>query len=154
MEKRLYRSRKKKVIAGLCGGLGEYLDIDPVILRIIFVLITIFHGIGVIVYIIMWIIVQEEPYDKSFTEESKEPETENETKKESTFTNNSKQATESPSSSNGRIVIGVLLIIIGLVFLSEKFFPFFDFEFVFALGLIGFGIALIINFFNRSEKSS
>lgn len=154
MEKRLYRSRKKKVIAGLCGGLGEYLDIDPVILRIIFVLITIFHGIGVLVYIIMWIIVQEEPYDKSFTEEKKEPNPENETKSESTFTENTAQVKETKNSSNGRIVIGVLFIIIGLVFLSEKFFPFFDFEFVFALGLIGFGIALIINFFNRSEKSS
>jgi len=49
MEKRLYRSREKKVVAGIAGGLGEYLDIDPVIIRILIVLITIFHGIGIII---------------------------------------------------------------------------------------------------------
>jgi phage shock protein C len=41
--KRLYRSRKDKVIAGVCGGIGEYFSIDPVWVRIIFVLLTILH---------------------------------------------------------------------------------------------------------------
>jgi phage shock protein C len=83
MEKRLYRSRKKKVVAGLCGGLGDYLDIDPVIIRIIFVLITIFHGIGLLIYIIMWIIVEEEPYDKSFAEAKQESYSETKTEAKS-----------------------------------------------------------------------
>ncbi len=53
MEKKLYRSRNKKVVAGIAGGLGDYLDVDPVIIRIIIVLITIFHGVGLIIYIII-----------------------------------------------------------------------------------------------------
>ncbi|MCF8355372.1 MAG: PspC domain-containing protein, partial [Melioribacteraceae bacterium] len=43
MSSRLYRSSQSKVIGGVSGGLGEYLNIDPVIIRIIFVLLTIFH---------------------------------------------------------------------------------------------------------------
>lgn len=55
MEK-LYRSTTDRKIAGVCGGLGEYFKIDPVIFRIIFV-VLLFAGIGFLVYIIMWISV-------------------------------------------------------------------------------------------------
>lgn len=55
MEK-LYRSTTDRKIAGVCGGLGEYFKIDPVIFRIIFI-ILLFAGVGFLVYIIMWISV-------------------------------------------------------------------------------------------------
>lgn len=55
MEK-LYRSATDCKIAGVCGGLGEYFKIDPVILRVIFV-ILLFAGVGLLTYIIMWIFV-------------------------------------------------------------------------------------------------
>jgi phage shock protein C len=52
--KRLYRSTTNKVFAGVCGGLGEYLNIDPVLIRLLWLLIVIATGIfpGVVVYII------------------------------------------------------------------------------------------------------
>jgi phage shock protein C len=56
--KRLYRSRKNKVIAGVCGGIGEYFKIDPVIVRILAVLIL---GFGWVAYLILAIIIPEEP---------------------------------------------------------------------------------------------
>ena len=59
--KRLYRSRKHRILAGVCGGMGEYFKLDPVIVRLLFVLFTILGGAGVLVYIIAWIIVPEEP---------------------------------------------------------------------------------------------
>jgi len=61
--KRLYRSKENKVFAGVLGGLGEYFDIDPVILRLAYLLVIIFSAIvpGVIVYIIAAIIVPEAP---------------------------------------------------------------------------------------------
>jgi phage shock protein C len=59
--KRLYRSRNDRKLAGVCGGLGKYFDIDPVIFRIVFV-VTIFFGLaGLIAYIIMALIVPLEP---------------------------------------------------------------------------------------------
>ena len=154
MEKRLYRSRKKKVIAGICGGLGDHLDIDPVILRIIFVLITVFHGIGILIYIIMWIIIPEESFSPPFTgEEAKGPEVSLESEENQSEMPKEKGEVKN-APSGGRIVFGVILILVGFIFLSDRYLPFFDFEFVFAIGLITLGISLLFNFFNKSEKKS
>lgn len=58
MTKRLYRSETEKVLGGVCGGLGEYFDIDPVIVRIIAVLLALgSSGVGIVAYIVAWIIV-------------------------------------------------------------------------------------------------
>lgn len=54
--KRLYRSNTNKVIAGVCGGIGEYFDIDPVIIRLIWILFL-FIGAGIFAYIIAWIVI-------------------------------------------------------------------------------------------------
>jgi len=59
--KRLYRSRKNRVLAGVCGGLGEYLNIDPVVVRLIWVAISLVWGFGIILYIIAALIMPEEP---------------------------------------------------------------------------------------------
>ena len=52
----LYRNKDEYKIAGVCSGMGEYFDIDPVIIRLLF-LIAFFLGAGLIVYIIVWIII-------------------------------------------------------------------------------------------------
>lgn len=54
---RLYRSNTDKVVGGVCGGLGEYLNLDPLIVRIIFAILAILNGIGLALYILMWILV-------------------------------------------------------------------------------------------------
>jgi phage shock protein C len=61
MKSRLVRSRRDAVIAGVCGGLGEYFQIDPVIVRLIFVLVTLTSGIGLLLYPILWIIMPKAP---------------------------------------------------------------------------------------------
>lgn len=150
MEKRLYRSRDKKIVAGIAGGLGDYLDVDPVIIRIIIVLITIFHGIGIFIYIIMWIVIPEEDSQKSvkslYSEDTQQTNEDN-------FSEGKDTTSKPEKSSNGRIIFGLILILIGLIFLFERFIPFIDFEFIFAIGLVILGLALIFNFFNKSEKT-
>ncbi len=148
MEKRLTRSRDKRVFGGVAGGLGNYLDIDPVLIRIIMVLITIFSGVGILFYIIMWIVIPEEPL-KVFNPTSNENISEDFVNDDPA--NNFSQPIQQPSN-NGRVIVGVILIAIGAVFLLEKFLPIFDFKLVFSAGLIILGIALIFNFFNKSEK--
>jgi phage shock protein PspC (stress-responsive transcriptional regulator) len=59
--KRLFRSRTDRKIAGVCGGLGAYFDIDPVIIRIIWVALVLGAGVGLIAYVIFWIVVPNEP---------------------------------------------------------------------------------------------
>ncbi len=60
MEKRLYRSKTDKMIGGVCGGLGEYFGVDPTIVRIAAVVLGLANGVGIVAYVILWIIVPEE----------------------------------------------------------------------------------------------
>jgi phage shock protein PspC (stress-responsive transcriptional regulator) len=58
--KRLYRSRNEKILGGVCGGLGEYFEVDPVLIRLIWVVLTLLTMfMGIIVYLIAWIIIPE-----------------------------------------------------------------------------------------------
>lgn len=64
--KRLYRSKKDRMIAGVCGGLAEYFNIDPVIVRAIAVVLLLPGGLpGFVPYIVLWIIVPEKPSKKT-----------------------------------------------------------------------------------------
>lgn len=58
--KKLYRSRKNRMIAGVAGGLGEYFDIDPVLFRVVFVATALFSGSGLILYLILMFIIPDE----------------------------------------------------------------------------------------------
>ena len=82
--KKLYRSRSDEMIAGVCGGLAEYLDIDPTIVRLVFV-ILLFAGLGGLwIYLVLWVITPLEPTASAETVEvveKKEPEEPGEPKK-------------------------------------------------------------------------
>ena len=58
--RRLYRSRNDQIVGGVCGGIAEYFEIDPTLIRILMALFIIF-GIGLIVYIVLWIIIPKAP---------------------------------------------------------------------------------------------
>jgi phage shock protein C len=61
--KKLVRPRADRKIAGICAGLGNYLDLDPIVVRLIWVFLTFVSGLlpGIVVYVLAWIIVPEEP---------------------------------------------------------------------------------------------
>jgi len=58
--KRLFRSKSNRIIAGVCGGVGEYFGIDPTVVRLLWVLFTFLGGSGILAYIICWIVIPEE----------------------------------------------------------------------------------------------
>jgi phage shock protein PspC (stress-responsive transcriptional regulator) len=59
--KRLYRSKKERMLGGVCAGLGEHLDIDPTVIRLILAVVTLLSfGTGTIIYILAWIIIPED----------------------------------------------------------------------------------------------
>ena len=62
--KKLMRPRTGRTIAGICAGLGHYLELDVTLVRLMFALVTLVSGIfpGVVVYLLAWIIVPEEPF--------------------------------------------------------------------------------------------
>jgi phage shock protein C len=62
--KHLYRSKKDRILGGVCAGLGEHLDIDPNIIRLIWAVVTVLSfGTGILVYIFAWIIIPEQGTD-------------------------------------------------------------------------------------------
>lgn len=63
MQKRLYRVREGKQICGVCGGIAEYFELDPTVVRLATALLCIFAGAGVVAYIIAAIIVPEKPLE-------------------------------------------------------------------------------------------
>lgn len=136
--KKLYRSKSDRYIAGVCGGLAEYFEIDSLIIRIIFVLLTVSGGSGLVIYIIMWILVPEhgEKRNKDLKENIKEGTNRmaEEIKKDPKVNNNS------------RIMGGLVLIVIGTLFLLENFFPGFHLNFsrLWPLILVAIGLGLIV----------
>ncbi len=61
MEKKLYRSNNNKKLAGVCGGIGEYFAIDPTLIRLAWVFLSLFAGAGLIAYIIAALIIPQNP---------------------------------------------------------------------------------------------
>jgi phage shock protein C len=64
--KRLYRSKKEQMLGGICGGLAEYIDVDPSIIRLVLVvLIVLSWGLFILVYIAAWIIIPASPEEST-----------------------------------------------------------------------------------------
>jgi len=62
--KKLYRSRKNRIIAGVCGGLAEYFKVDTTIVRVIFVATLLIHGLGGFIYLVFWILTPQGPEEE------------------------------------------------------------------------------------------
>ncbi len=63
--KRLYRSRTDRNFKGVCGGLAEYFGLDPILIRVLFVVSLFLGGIGLITYVLLWLFVPEEPNEET-----------------------------------------------------------------------------------------
>ena len=57
--RKLYRSRTHRMVAGVCGGLGEYFNVDATLIRGLFLVLAVFGGSGLLIYLVMWIIVPD-----------------------------------------------------------------------------------------------
>ena len=59
--RKLYRSRSNRQVAGVCGGLAEYFNMDPTLIRVLFVVLAVLGGSGLVLYLALWIIVPNTP---------------------------------------------------------------------------------------------
>lgn len=64
-QKRIMRSRKERMIGGVCGGVAEHFNVDATLVRLIFVLITLVDGIGLLAYLVLWLVMPEAPLAES-----------------------------------------------------------------------------------------
>ncbi|HTY37181.1 MAG TPA: PspC domain-containing protein [Bacteroidota bacterium] len=132
----LYRSRAQKVIGGVAGGIGEYLDIDPVLVRILFVVAFFAGGVGVLAYIIAWIIIPEQPKETTMTMPSDPQQT-------SVPPQPSQPPKPEERHHRGSVVGGLVLLVLGLLFLGQNFLPDFNFGDWWPLILVAIGAGLL-----------
>ena len=134
MTKQLFRSRKNKLIGGVCGGLAEYFDIDPVIVRVIFIITTIGWGLGFVAYIILWIIVPiSEVIPVNFSNVEPAPAAEE-------FIMEKKEK----SSEARKQIAALVLIAIGGIWLLDNLIPFCDMWQFWPILLIGLGLLILL----------
>jgi len=117
--RRLRRSRTDRVVAGVCGGLGRYLGVDPVLVRVAFVVLALAGGGGVLLYAVSWVLIPRETGDEPPGEVQ-------------------------PSSAEAlRLIFGGALFAIGVIALLGVSFP--DlWKYFWPLALIAIGIAVLI----------
>lgn len=156
MTRQLYRSDRDKMLAGVCGGLGDYFDIDPVIFRAIFIFSTIGAGAGIIVYIVLWIIVPEETklYMRRGAAAGREATTENaegaanaengEFQTPPGYGNRrSRRVDPQKRKSDAQTVWALVLISLGVSFLLHNMIPWLHFGHLWPLLLIAIGAFLL-----------
>jgi phage shock protein C len=115
----LRRSSEDRVIAGVCGGLARYLGVDPVLLRIAFVVLTIAGGSGVLLYALGWLLIPSERPGEQLG------------------------PTGSMSGATGRVLAGTALIAVGTILLLDRIWPWFD-RVIGPVTLIAIGVAILV----------
>jgi phage shock protein C len=136
--KRLYRSGKDKIIAGVCGGIAEYFEVDPVWVRLIVTLITfVTGGVGLLIYVIAWIIVPVNPAHRKTTDTEAE-------KVAKKITEKVESVQEQRKIGRGRLLAGALLIILGTGLLFQNIFGWFGWEYIWPAMIIAVGIFILM----------
>ena len=138
--RKIYRSRKDRVIAGICGGVAEYFNIDPVWVRVGWVLSIFLKGLGLIAYVLSWILIpeREEAVSSGTESEAAGPED-----AAAGGAAGGSSGVRGLMGSQPRVVIGVVLIVLGCLFALSTFFSIFDDRVFWALVCIVLGVALL-----------
>ncbi|MCB2219706.1 MAG: PspC domain-containing protein [Bacteroidetes bacterium] len=150
-QNRLYRSQTDSVIAGVCGGLGHYLNTDPILFRVLFALAVIVGGSGILVYIVLWIVIPVEPVIPGAQTNLNQDNMNEETK-------NYETGTTEPSTpkkhdrGDGNLWGGLILITLGAIFLIDRFVPRIDFGDLWPVILIVVGVILISKAYQQPKK--
>lgn len=152
-ERRLYRSRFDSVLGGVSGGLGKYFSIDPLIIRILFLIFAFVIGGGVIAYIILWIAMPLEPdyfYGKygqqatgdAYGQAGKEEFAEDDNQR---YT----PVDQRKPSNNGALIAGVFLIVFGAILIADRFLYQINFRDVWPFLVVLVGVFIIAGSFRK-----
>jgi phage shock protein C len=116
--KRLYRSVDDRIIAGVCGGIGEYFGIDPVLVRLLWALFVLVYGAGIILYLIAWVIIPSAAKAKKKAEKEARP-------------------------IEAGVALGAVLVVAAIAILLRNLFGWFKWIYATALVLLAMGLYLI-----------
>jgi len=151
MDRRLVRSRSDSMIAGVCGGLGRYLSIDPIWVRLVFVLLALSGGgLGVLIYLVLWLVIPREGAGQPATPETVRSGTEEIAERARAMGD---EVRERLSQPDPRLIslIGVVLVGFGVIFLLRElnlaWARWLDFDVLWPVLLIVPGVILIVRHF-------
>ncbi len=122
----------------MCGGLAEYLDIDPALVRLIVLLLAFANGIGFIFYFVAWLVIPQEPVERRDSALSEE-----------TGEGGVQYSVDPHEKRNSRIWVGIILIVTGVIFLMSNYMPWLSWSNLWPLILVAVGIYLIVG--NKEE---
>lgn len=144
--KKFRRSTSNKVIAGVCGGLGDLFEVDPIIFRIIFLILLFIAGGGLIIYIIIWILT---PKDNEIKNTYFSYQKNGQTNISNTDGNTSQ--TGNQEIKRGSLIGGITLVVLGCALLIDNYFHI-DFNYIWPTILIAIGVALLIRTLNNKDN--
>ena len=151
MNRRLYRCRHNKMLAGVAGGVAEYFDLDPSLVRILFVVSIFFGGIGLLLYIGMAIIVPLEPASADATGAT------DAAGEAATAAATAPEGHRHATRGDGpwTTLVGGALILFGSLALIDRFLPALDVEhFVVPVVMIGIGVFLLMRAIRREPMET
>jgi phage shock protein C len=156
MEKKLQRDEQHKMIAGVCAGLAEYLSVDITIVRAVFLLALIFHGGGLVAYVILWIVMPKKLY--GFNDGGKVDYTVPPQPFGNPFQNMPPQQPGAPfvmppkPPSKAGVIVGAALVAFGSFFLLDNFdlLPDWQFERLWPVIFIAIGVVFV---FSKKKKN-
>lgn len=119
--RRLQRSRRDRVVGGVCGGIARYLDIDPVLLRVAAAALALSGGLGVLAYVVAWVVIPEA--------DDTEPE-----------------RTTTPAERHSvAIVVGAALVGLGVLLLARQWLPWFGAQAFWPLVVVATGVVVLVS---------
>lgn len=158
---RLYRSRHDRMLAGVAGGLAEMWGADPSLVRVIWALLVIFTGgLALLVYIVMALVVPEEPLDVVGSLGAADPAGDAPTPEARAAALAAHEARVAARRAAGgdrggfpaSVILGGFLIILGGFFLAREFLPQIDFDWFWPLVLVGLGVLLVATSMRRPSE--
>lgn len=155
MPKRLVRDKKNGVIGGVAAGFGRYLDVDPVLVRVAFVLLAFANGLGILAYLVSWVLIPRGPEAEAApgvppvqpAEQAPSAAMAEVMGQASQFAAEIRQA--APGVENVQAGVGALLILIGAVILADNLgwlrWPYWaNVETLWPIALVGLGAGLML----------
>lgn len=136
----LYRSETNRVLGGVCGGLGEVFNIDPTLVRILFVLAALFGGSGILFYLVLWVVIPARSKVSNTSDENIRENINEMKEKVRTFSKDF-----GVSGKNKHSGAGIVLLVLGIIFLLSNFgyMHWFNFARLWPVFLILFGFLMI-----------
>jgi phage shock protein PspC (stress-responsive transcriptional regulator) len=169
--KRLYRSITDRKLAGVAGGLAEYFVMDPLLVRLAFVVLTLAGGGGILIYVVLWIVTPDNPViiqkpagSAGNNSETSEPGVQDRGNEGSSYNTDFQNSEPVPPDtahtpqtrerSKGSLIGGLVLITLGALFLADELIPRINFGDLWPVLLIVIGLGLLINAISKRSSTT